>query len=73
MKDKLFSAHHQGMAGVVAPLVTHYHPGLFRQQVDDLSLAFIPPLGAHHHDVRQTCPSFMKTLYIKSQGQVKAK
>jgi hypothetical protein len=52
VEDKLFPAHHQGVAGVVTPLVAHHHLSLFGQEVNDFPLAFVTPLGAHHHDVR---------------------
>ena len=53
MKDKLLAVHHQGVAGVVAALIPHHHLRLPGQEVDDLPLAFVTPLGAHHHYVRQ--------------------
>ena len=33
------------VTGVVAALVAHYHVRLLAEQVDDLALAFIAPLG----------------------------
>ena len=36
--------------GVVAALEAHDHLGAFGEQVDDLPLAFIAPLGADEHD-----------------------
>jgi hypothetical protein len=39
------------MAGVVAALETHYGINLARQQVHDLALAFIAPLGADDHNI----------------------
>ena len=53
MKDEFLAVHHQGVAGVVAALIPHHHPGPLGQEVDDLPLAFVTPLGAHHHYVRQ--------------------
>ena len=55
MEDEFFAAHHQGMAGVVAALIPHHHGGLLGQEVDDLPLALIAPLGAHYHYIRQSC------------------
>jgi hypothetical protein len=53
VENKLFSPHHQGVASVVAALVAHHHLGLFRQEVNNLSLTFITPLGSHDNDIRQ--------------------
>ena len=33
-------------------------PALLGQEVDNLPLALIAPLGAHYHYIRQTCPLF---------------
>jgi hypothetical protein len=53
VKDKLVFAHHQRVAGVVSSLIAGHHLGLPGQKIDDLPLAFISPLGAHHDYVRQ--------------------
>ena len=39
-------ADHEGVSGIVAALKAHHHIGPVRQPVDQLSLAFIAPLGA---------------------------
>jgi hypothetical protein len=39
------------MAGVMAALEPHDHIGAARQPIDDLSLAFVTPLGADDGDV----------------------
>ncbi len=41
----------EGMAGVVPALETDDHVGAARQPIDDLSLAFVAPLGADDGDV----------------------
>ena len=41
---------HDRVAGVVAALEADHHVGLLGQQVDDLALALVAPLGAHDHD-----------------------
>jgi hypothetical protein len=38
-----------GVARVVAPLVAGHHVEVLGQQVDDLALALVAPLGAHDH------------------------
>lgn len=48
VEDGLLAVQHQGMTCVVATLETHDGAGGFGQQVDDLALAFITPLGAEH-------------------------
>ena len=39
-----------GVAGVVAALEADHHVRLLGEQVDDLALALVAPLGAHDHD-----------------------
>src|SRR5690606_13776592 len=59
---------HQGVAGVVAALVAHHRGGLIGQQVDDLALALITPLGTQDDDVlaHNTCP--LRTLGSRRAG-----
>jgi hypothetical protein len=52
MADKCFSIHHHGMAGVVAPLKADYQTGRLCQNVYNLSLAFVSPLGTDYHYIR---------------------
>ncbi len=47
----LLTVDDQGMSGIVAALVTHDRSRLIGQQIDDLALALITPLGAQDHDV----------------------
>ena len=51
VQDVLLVAHQHGVPGVVAALETHDHVALAGQQIDDLALALIAPLGAHHDHV----------------------
>src|SRR6266542_368588 len=44
--EELATGHH-GVAGVVSPLVSNDEVGTPGQEVGDLSLPFVPPLGAH--------------------------
>jgi len=44
----LLTVDDQGMTGIVAALVTHNRSRLIGQQIDDLALAFIAPLGAEN-------------------------
>ncbi len=49
MQHGFAAADHQRMACVVTSLEAHDMRGLFGQQVDDLALAFITPLGAQNY------------------------
>ena len=49
VKDGFPAADHHSMTGIVAALETHYRPATLAQQVDDLPLAFVAPLGADDH------------------------
>ena len=51
MADELLPVDHHGVAGVVSPLEADHHVRHFCQQVHDLSLALIPPLGTDDNDV----------------------
>src|SRR5690606_15294177 len=51
MQDGLLAIDDQRMPRVVATLVTHYRSRLVGQQIDDLALALITPLGAQDHDI----------------------
>ncbi len=50
VQDGLLAADHQRVAGVVAALEAHDGADVGGQQVDDLALAFVAPLGAQHYD-----------------------
>src|SRR5262249_53725124 len=44
------------MAGIMAALETHHDVGLLREPIDNLALAFVPPLGADDHHIRHGAP-----------------
>ena len=48
------AARYNRVPRVVAALGTHHHVGLFRQNIDNLALSFIAPLGAHQCGNRHT-------------------
>ena len=41
---------HDGVPGVVAALEADHHVRLLREEIDDLALTLVAPLGAHDHD-----------------------
>lgn len=41
----------EGVSGIVPPLKAHNGVGMLCQEVDNFSLAFIPPLGSNNHDI----------------------
>jgi hypothetical protein len=45
----LLAVNDQRVAGVVTALETHDRADVLREQVDDLALAFVAPLGAQNH------------------------
>ena len=51
MQDNFFAADHQGVSGIIAPLIAHDVVGVFRVDVNNLALAFIAPLGAHYNHI----------------------
>jgi hypothetical protein len=50
MQYGFLTADHQCVTGVMAALKTHYGIGLIGEQIDNLALAFVTPLGTQHHD-----------------------
>ena len=64
VENELVPAHHQGVPGVVAPLVTHHDLGLLGQKINNLPFTFVTPLGAYHHDVRHLRSSFFQPSNI---------
>ena len=48
------TAHHHSMSGVGPALVADDHVGVIAQQVDNLSLSFVAPLGTQNHAHRHT-------------------
>ena len=73
VEDELLAADVDGVPGVVAALIAADHGEVRCQQIDDLALAFVAPLGAQHGDVHVTvvrsrrrmptgsCPSVRRT------------
>ncbi|MNC58954.1 hypothetical protein D3C75_1087270 [compost metagenome] len=51
MKDGFFTVDNQSVASVMATLVAHNILSPFSQQVYDLTLTFVTPLGAQYDDV----------------------
>jgi hypothetical protein len=49
-RDVLLAVDHQRVAGVRAPRPAADHLGVLREQVDDLPLPLVPPLGSDHYD-----------------------
>jgi hypothetical protein len=49
MQYRFLTLNDQRVAGVMPALKTHYRAGLISQQIDDLALAFITPLGAQDY------------------------
>ena len=47
----------QSVAGIMATLETDDDIGLFRQPVDNLTFAFVAPLGSDNHDIRHQISS----------------
>ena len=54
VEHELLAADVDGVAGVVAALVAADDREVRGQQIDDLALAFVAPLGAQHGDVHVT-------------------
>jgi len=50
VQDGLLAVDHQRVAGIVAALEADDGADVLRQQVDDLALAFIAPLGPENND-----------------------
>jgi len=50
VQDGLLAVDDQGVAGVVAALETHDGTDFLGEQIDDLALAFIAPLGAENNN-----------------------
>jgi hypothetical protein len=54
---ELLPVAHDRVAGVVAALEADDRVRVLGEQVDDLALALVAPLGSHHDDARHTCLS----------------
>jgi hypothetical protein len=62
MAYKLFAGDHHGMAGVVAPLKSNHQVGMFGQQVNYFTLAFVPPLGSDNYDICHNVISLIRRV-----------
>ena len=51
MQSRLDAIDHQCVASVMPPLEAHYALSTFRQPIDQLTFAFVAPLGTDHHYV----------------------
>ncbi len=51
VKDEFLAPDDDGVARVVAPVITGHDLDLVRQEVNELPLALVAPLGAGDHDV----------------------
>jgi hypothetical protein len=49
MKDSFLPIYYQGMARVMPSLKTNHRVATLREQVNDLTLAFISPLNPEDH------------------------
>ena len=52
MQDEFVVADNNGVAGVIAPLVSYDMAKVLGQYVDDLAFAFVPPLGSNNYYIR---------------------
>ena len=51
MQHGLLTVDHQRVAGVMAALITHHRRDLIGQQVNDLALTLIAPLGPQDDNI----------------------
>ena len=51
MEDVAFSIDYHGMPGIIAPLVAHNVVSVFGKQVNNLALAFVPPLQTYDYGI----------------------
>ena len=56
------------VAGVVAALEAHHHLGALGEQVDDLALALVAPLGSDDHDSRHATGDYAGTTATRRIG-----
>ena len=49
MKHGLLTVDNQGVPRIVPPLETRDGGDMLREQINDLALPFVPPLGSDHH------------------------
>src|SRR5579884_3417130 len=58
MKDKRVPLVDDGMAGIGSALVSHHYIGVAGQDVHDLALALISPLGSNDDQIAHPCHRF---------------
>jgi hypothetical protein len=51
MQGGFAAFYHQRMPGIVTTLEAHHSRHLIGQQINNLTLAFITPLGAQHYNI----------------------
>ena len=56
---------HDAVAGVVAALVAHHHVHLAGQEVGELALPLVAPLGPHHHGCGHASSPFALSDYAQ--------
>jgi hypothetical protein len=69
MENGLLPIDDKGVTRIVSPLKSCDHIRIFRIQIDNLSFAFITPLGSNHHDVcheKSSLLSVEENRYISS-------
>lgn len=58
-EDELSITNPDGMTSVVAALIASDNVEMRREYVNDLTLAFVAPLGTHHHNCRHVTAAFL--------------
>src|SRR4030095_14182358 len=72
VQDRLLTAHAQRVAGVVAAVVSHHEIGVGREQVDDLALPFVTPLGAYDYGSRHAYSQSSRSSADTTCGSVRS-
>src|SRR5690606_8662135 len=72
VQNGLLAVDHQGMARVVATLITHNSCSLLGQEVDDFAFAIIAPLGAQDYDIltHNTNPLHANWMSTAADGNI---
>jgi len=71
LQDKLTAADVDGVAGVVAALVSRHYVESLREQVNDLTFAFIAPLGAKHNEIAHDRGKGTKLSHCNAPGMLR--
>ena len=56
VQNEFLVPHHHRVAGVVAALETHQNVRILGQEINEFSLALVPPLGPYDNDIRHSAP-----------------